>query len=294
MPGFISTREDTLAATFSARPGWGVVPTRFLCLKAHNSLIKPKARIGGNPKRATMENPACGEIAIFLQLLIKLRSLRVSEATALLSMLRRRTSGSRPSLDEFLATCNRQIACSGMQIYMGFDGETSALALRCDAAAELPSREEPLQKSLHKLHLLGDVEYACAAAIFERILETRTDLSLKDFVRLCATHRVPSAPKFLRYMLELRWLASEASNHNPEKRQLTLGPCFYLELLPHFKGKGLPACTVCKQPGIVKLERCGNCSAEYHARCLEELRGKVQQQKGAQLTCCSCSAAWQP
>lgn len=46
---------------------------------------------------------------------------------------------------------------------MGFDGETSSLALRSAATAELPPRGEPLQKYLSKLHLMGDAEAACTA-----------------------------------------------------------------------------------------------------------------------------------
>lgn len=241
-----------------------------------------------------MSEPSDGETAIFLQLLIKLRSIRVSEATSLLSALRHRAPGLPPSLEEFLAKCNRRIASSGMQIHTGFDGEASSLVLRSTTAGELLPRGDQLQRILNRLQLLSEAEAACTAAILENIVKTRAAVPLPDFVRLCVTHRVPSAPKLLRSLLELRWLAAESPASQPDKRQLILGPCFYLILMQYFEGDGLRACAVCKQPAILKLERCNSCGVECHVSCIEELRGKVQSQEDARLTCCSCNASWNP
>lgn len=240
-----------------------------------------------------MANPAEGEVAIFLQLLVKFRSLRVAEATCLLSALRGHSRGLPSSLDEFVAACNRRLARSGMQICVGFDGESSSLVLRSSAAAELPLKAESLQKVLNKLYILSDAEVECTAAIFEEIMKNSAAISLPDFVRLCAVHRVPSAPKLVRSLLDIRWISSEAPEEQPDDRQLTLGPCFYLEVLPHLEGRKLPACAICQQPAILKLERCSSCDAEYHRSCLEELRAKTRRQEASRFSCCSCNAEWE-
>ncbi|KAL8271534.1 hypothetical protein Esti_004569 [Eimeria stiedai] len=150
----------------------------------------------------------------------------------LLRALGRRGGGpSSVSLEAFVDKCNRRLQCSGMQIQAGFDGEASALSLRSMPGLEL-SREEG-QKAGPKLHLMGEADVACAADKCARCSSSRScaagaAVALPAFVRLCAEHRVASAPQLLRWLLELRWVEAEAPVCASDGRQLTLGPSFYL------------------------------------------------------------------
>ncbi|KAL8446333.1 hypothetical protein Emed_005070 [Eimeria media] len=235
-----------------------------------------------------------GQLAVVSQLLLKLRSLRTPEAAGLVRALGRRGGGpSSTSLEAFVDKCNRRLQCSGMQIQTGFDGEASALTLRSLPGAELP-REDQQQKAGPKLHFMGDADVTCAAELLNKILRTRAPVALPAFVRLCAEHRVPSAPQLLRWLLELRWIEAEAAVSASDGKQLTLGPNFYLDVLPRLEGWTLPACAICKQPSVLQAQRCSNCPAECHLTCIREMRSKLQQQERPCLTCCCCGAPWNP
>ncbi|KAL8424423.1 hypothetical protein Efla_001025 [Eimeria flavescens] len=254
-----------------------------------------------------MAEPPDGHIAVFTQLLVRLRSIRASAVEDLLGALQQRScgSGSPLTLDAFVEACNRRLECSGFQVVMGFDGEGPALSLRGAPLLEAP-RGEQLQKTLHKLHRMGEAEACCIAGEC-CCLFVWSAVGLSDFVRLCAKHRVHSAPQLLRLLLELRWVAAEAAAAGESReRRLTLGPGFYLsvcaqELLPQLEGWALPPCAVCTQPALLQATSCSGCRAQCHLSCLNELRSSMQQQQPQQeqqegegrpaLVCCVCGAA---
>ncbi|KAL8436637.1 hypothetical protein ACSSS7_001567 [Eimeria intestinalis] len=243
----------------------------------------------------TMGDVSEGQLAVVSQLLMKLRSLRTTEAAGLARALGRRGWGPSPvSLEAFVDKCNRRLQYSGVQLQTGFDGEASAITLRSLPGLELPREDQQQKARVKQLHFMGDADVACAAELFNRILRTRAPVALRAFVQLCAEHRVPSAPQLLRWLLELRWVKAEAPVCATDGRQLTLGPSFYLDVLPRLDGWALPVCAICKQPAVLQAQRCSSCPAECHAVCIREMRSKLQQQEIASLTCCCCGAAWKP
>ncbi|OEH79428.1 hypothetical protein cyc_07981 [Cyclospora cayetanensis] len=205
-----------------------------------------------------------GKLAIFLQLLIKVRSLPAREATCLLASLYKHAGEDPPSLDAFVALCNGRLTDSGMQVVMGFDGSGSSLTLRSTAFLDLwPGSGESLHKAVSKRSLLSAQDAACTAG---------GAVSLVEFTKLCANHRVLSAPRLLRCLLEHRWIAAEKQDSSSDfriARQLTLGPCFFSEFLPQLDGVlTTPKCAICKQPALVNVEQCSSCNAECHCSCV--------------------------
>ncbi|KAL8445526.1 hypothetical protein Emag_005101 [Eimeria magna] len=251
--------------TQPAATGALTAPTTSAALRQHQQ------RQHQQQEAVAMGDISEGQLAVVSQLLLKLRSLRTPEAAGLVRALGRRAgSPSFAAVEAFVDKCNRRLQCSGMQIqqgsnrkcllFAGFDGEASAYTLRSLPGAELP-REEQHQKTGPKLHFMGDADVACAAELFDRIMRTRAAVPLPAFVRLCAEHRVPSAPQLLRWLLELRWVEAEAAACASDGRQLTLGPSFYLDVLPRLEGWTLPACAICKQPSLLQVGKSKLCAA---------------------------------